>query len=140
MPPCSSIAFDASRASLTFSDSARSDAANTRNRTGWCPLEPSVFGEGVIGITIQPPLTRLIRSDHRVGARMRMLAGVLVGRAVAAERDAALLAGAQVHPPRAGLYALDALAAPGVPHVLHGAQMAADLAGGGHARYSASTW
>jgi hypothetical protein len=41
-----------------------------------------------------------------MSAGARVLAGVLVGRAVAASRGSAFLAGTKVHPPRAGLDAV----------------------------------
>ena len=44
-------------------------------------------------------------------AGVRVLAGVLVRRAVATKRDAACLAGAQMHPARADLHAFFAFAA-----------------------------
>ena len=48
--------------------------------------------------------------------RVGVLRGMLVGRAVAAQRRAALLAGAQMHPLRADLHALGALPALAVSH------------------------
>src|SRR2546426_6280186 len=66
----------------------------------------SIFGERVVWKAIEPSLARLRRRDHRMARRPRMLAGVPVRRRVAAERRAAALAGAQVHPLRADLHAL----------------------------------
>src|SRR5205807_5013156 len=77
---------------------------------------PSIFRETVVRITIEPPLPRLLGSDHGVSGRPRMLGGMLVGRAVAAQRRAALLAGAQMHPLRLDLHALGALPALGMSH------------------------
>src|SRR5207237_3043025 len=79
-------------------------------------LLPSICRETVVRITIEPPRPRLLGSDHGVSARPRMLGGMLVGRAVAAQRGAALLAGAQMHPLRVDLHALGALPALAVSH------------------------
>ncbi|HEY4281598.1 MAG TPA: hypothetical protein VGM62_00935 [Chthoniobacterales bacterium] len=48
-------------------------------------------------------------SDHGVAAAARVLTGVMIGRTVTAKGDAALLAGAEMHPIRADLYTLGAL-------------------------------
>ena len=65
---------------------------------------PSIFREGVVGIAVQPAFARLGRRDDRMLRRVRVLAGMPVGRTVAATRPPALLAGAQVDPLRAYLY------------------------------------
>src|SRR6266700_188450 len=79
-------------------------------------LRASIFREHVVRITIQPPLARLLRRHHRVFGGAGVLRGMLVGRAVAAQRLAALLAGSQMHPLRADLHALGALPALAVSH------------------------
>src|SRR5688500_5329683 len=70
----------------------------------------SVFGKGVIRITVHPALTGFGGGDHRVAGVACVARGVSIRRFVAAMREAALLAGSQVHPPRPDLHALDALA------------------------------
>src|SRR5712692_1231507 len=69
----------------------------------------SVLRERIVGIAIQPALPRFSRSNDRMRARARVLARVLVRRRVAAERGAAALTRAQMHPARADLHALLAL-------------------------------
>jgi hypothetical protein len=58
----------------------------------------SIFAKRVVRIAVQPTLARLCGSDHRVPASVRVFAGMAIWRAVAAERHAARLAGAQVDP------------------------------------------
>ena len=48
--------------------------------------------------------------DHGMSTGVRVLAGVLIRRAVAAQRDSALLARPQMHPVGADLYAFLAFA------------------------------
>jgi hypothetical protein len=50
-----------------------------------------VLGKGLIWIAVQPMLPRLRRRDHRMPAGMRVFAGVLIRRAVAAQRDSTRL-------------------------------------------------
>src|SRR5262249_27376262 len=76
----------------------------------------SVLHERFVRVAVEPPFARLRRSDHGVPALRRVLAGVAVGRAVAAAGRAARLAGPQVDPPRARLYALLALGLFSVVH------------------------
>src|SRR5713226_5302742 len=76
----------------------------------------SILREAIVRITIQPPLSRLLGGHHGMSTAAGMLGGVLVGRAVAAERGAALLARTQMDPRRADLHALRALPALGVSH------------------------
>src|SRR5262249_57359350 len=73
-------------------------------------LTASVFRKGIVRIAKHPPLAGVRGSDDRMTAAPRVLAGVLVGGAVAAVRAAALLACAQVDPSRADFHALVALA------------------------------
>ena len=63
-----------------------------------------------------------------------------VGRAVAAQRGAALLARAQIDPLRAQLHALGALPAFGLPDRPNGDEMRAGTVGHGRLAYSCSTW
>src|SRR6058998_1310449 len=76
----------------------------------------SVLRKRVVGIAIQPPLLALRGGDDGMPARARVLRGVAVGRAVATQRSATLLAGAQMDPLRAHLHALGALPLFRVPH------------------------
>jgi hypothetical protein len=70
----------------------------------------SIIGEHVIGIAVQPMLARLRRRDHGVTTGMRVLAGVLIRRAVAAQRDSTRLARPEMHPIGTDLYAFFAFA------------------------------
>ena len=79
------------------------DAITARNRR-------SIFGEGLVRIAIQPALTRLRRRDDRMSTLARVFAGVLIWRAVTAERDATCLARPQMDPGAADLHALFAFA------------------------------
>jgi hypothetical protein len=71
----------------------------------------SVFGKGVVGITIQPAFARLCGSNDRMSRGVRMFAGVTIWRAVAAERHPASLARPQMNPVAADLDALFAFTA-----------------------------
>src|SRR5215203_47358 len=73
------------------------------------PEQPSVLGERLIGVAIQPSLTRLRGRDDRVAGRVRVCRGMTVGRVVAAQRRAARLTSAQMHPSSVDLHALLAL-------------------------------
>ena len=55
-------------------------------------------------------LARLRRCDHRMSTGVRMFAGVLIRRAVAAQRDSTRLARSKVHPIGTDLYAFFAFA------------------------------
>ena len=79
------------------------DAITARNRR-------SIFDEGLIWIAVQPMLARLRRCDHGVTTGMRVFAGVLIRRAVAAQRDSTRLARPQMNPVAADLYAFFAFA------------------------------
>jgi len=59
---------------------------------------PLVRRDGIVWVAVKPPLTRLSRCNNRMRASVGVFAGVLVGRRVAAECDAAALARSQVHP------------------------------------------
>jgi hypothetical protein len=87
----------------------------------------SILGERLIRVAIQPALSRLCRGDHWVFARPGMLAGVLVGRAVATTCAAALLTGAQVQPSRTDLHAIFAFTLLGLLDGLDGAEMKTGL-------------
>ena len=65
-----------------------------------------ILCEGVVHITIEPPLTRFRGCDYRVIGGMRMLGGVLVRGRIATEGNAAFLARTQVNPARTDLDAL----------------------------------
>lgn len=69
-----------------------------------------VLSEGLIGIAVQPMLARLRRCDHRMSTGARVFAGVLIWRAVAAQRDSTRLARPQMHPIGTDLYAFFAFA------------------------------
>jgi hypothetical protein len=79
------------------------DAITARNRR-------SIFSEGLIWIAVQPTLPWLRRRDHGVTTGMRVFAGVLIRRAVAAQRDSTRLARPQMNPGAADLYAFFAFA------------------------------
>jgi len=70
----------------------------------------SVFSEGLIWIAVQPALTRLRRCNHRMSTGVRMFAGVLIRRAVAAKRNSTCLTRPQMNPVAADLYAFFAFA------------------------------
>ena len=55
-------------------------------------------------------LARLRRCDHRMSTGVRMFAGVLIRRAVAAQRDSTRLACPQMNPVAADLHAFFAFA------------------------------
>jgi hypothetical protein len=74
-----------------------------------CIQAQSVFGESVVGIAVHPSLTVFAGRDHRMPTRVRVLAGVLVGRAITATRATAFLAGTKMNPSRSNLYAVLAL-------------------------------
>src|SRR2546422_10497284 len=74
-------------------------------------------------------------------ARARVLRGVAVGRAVAAQGGATLLASAQMHPLRAHFHALGALPLFGVPHRCDRADLGSGSVGAHRPLpYSANTW
>ena len=79
------------------------DAITARNRR-------SIFSEGLIWIAVQPTLSWLRRRDHWMSTSVRMFAGVLIRRAVAAQRDSTCLARPQMNPVAADLYAFFAFA------------------------------
>ena len=79
------------------------DAISARSRR-------SIFREGLVGIAVQPMLPRLRGSDHRMSTGVRVFAGVLIRRAVAAQRDSTRLARPQMHPIGTDLYAFFAFA------------------------------
>jgi hypothetical protein len=79
------------------------DTITARNRR-------SIFSEGLIWIAVEPMFPRLRGSDHRMSTGVRVLAGVLIRRAVAAQRDSTRLARPQMHPIGTDLYAFFAFA------------------------------
>ena len=68
-----------------------------------------ILRERIVWKTVQPALARLGGRDHAMTAGARVLRGMALRRAVAAERRSALLAGPQMDPLRAHLHALVAL-------------------------------
>ena len=79
------------------------DAITARNRR-------SIFDEGLIWIAVQPMLARLRRCDHRMSTGVRVFAGVLIRRAVAAQRNATGLARPEMYPVGTNLHAFFAFA------------------------------
>ena len=69
----------------------------------------SIFGEGVIGVAIEPAFAGLSRRDNRMSGCVRVFTGVAIRRTVAAKSHAAFLAGPQVDPIAADLHAFLAL-------------------------------
>ena len=59
-------------------------------------------------------LARLRRRDYRMSTGVRVFAGVLIRRAIAAQRDSTRLACSEVHPIGTDLYAFFAFAAMGL--------------------------
>src|SRR6266699_5878370 len=115
----------------TMSRSSSKPTSPNRNNPGNVMLRvaSSVLREQLVGIAVQPPFSRLRRGDHGMPGGLRMLGGVTVGGAVAAQGGAALLARAQMDPLRLDLDALGALAVLGLLHVGDGAQMSATSVG-----------
>ena len=70
----------------------------------------SIFGERLVWVTVEPTFARLRRCDHRMSTGMRVFTGVLVRRAVAAQRDSTRLARSEMHPIGTDLYAFFAFA------------------------------
>ncbi len=70
----------------------------------------SIFGKGVVRIAVEPMFARLRRCDYRMSTGIRVFAGVLIRRAVAAERDSTRLARPEMHPVGTDLYAFFAFA------------------------------
>jgi hypothetical protein len=71
----------------------------------------SVFGKGVIRIAVEPALARLSRSNNRMTTRVCVFTGVLIRRAIAAQRHSTCLARAQMNPVCTDLDAFFAFAA-----------------------------
>ena len=80
------------------------DAITARNRR-------SIFSEGLVWIAVQPMLARLRRCDHRMSTGVRVFAGVVIRRAVAAQRDSTRLARPQMNPVTTDFHALFAFPA-----------------------------
>src|SRR5262245_45153917 len=83
--------------------------ANAQTKRGVRLPGGSVLSNQIVGIAVQPSLTRLPRGYHRMRARLGVPRGVARGGVVAAARAAALLAGPKVGPAVAGLHAVFAL-------------------------------
>jgi hypothetical protein len=73
-------------------------------------MSRSILGKGLIWVAVQPPFARLSRRDHWMSTSVRMFAGVLIRRAVAAQRDSTRLARPEMHPVGTDLYAFFAFA------------------------------
>ena len=63
-----------------------------------------ILSKRVVGIAIQPALSRLSRCNYRMTTRACMLRRMPVWRTIATPRGATLLASAQVHPLRTDLH------------------------------------
>src|SRR2546422_5752777 len=101
----------------------------------------SVFRKAVVRIAVQPALARLRRGNHGMAGGACVFRGVLVGRAVAAQRRPALLAGPQMHPLGSHLHALRALRPLRLPHARDGGEgRAATLGHSSSSCYSCNTW
>lgn len=99
----------------------------------------SVLSHLRIWVAVQPAFTDLGRRDHGMLAGARVLARVTIRRAVAAQGGSAFLAGAQMHPTVAALYALLAHAAFGLLYGSDRNKMSAGLIGHPKFLYSSST-
>lgn len=73
-----------------------------------------------VDVAPEPAFAGFGRGHYGVIRRPEVPGGVLVGRRIATERDAAGLAGTQVNPRVAGFYALIALVRLGRPHRFEG--------------------
>ena len=95
-----------------FSDECRHDGGlSSPSHLLICTALNSIFHESVVGITVQPTLAGLRGGDDWMPGGVRVFAGVLVWRAVTAERDTTCLAGPQMNPVCADLHAFFTLAA-----------------------------
>ena len=56
------------------------------------PWVASILDKGFVWVAVQPTFARLRGCDHRVSTGVRVFAGVLIRRAVAAQRDSTCLA------------------------------------------------
>ncbi len=90
---------------LPFSKGRGTEAHELR-----CTAIRLVLGKGVIRIAVQPMLARLRRCDHRMSTSVHVFAGVLIRRAVAAQRDSTRLARPEMYPIGTDLYAFFAFA------------------------------
>jgi hypothetical protein len=73
-------------------------------------VETSIFGKGLVRVAVQPTFARLRRCNHRMSTGSCVFAGVLIRRAVAAQRDSTRLARPEMNPVAADFYALFAFA------------------------------
>src|SRR6266516_2355167 len=78
---------------------------NSRN------FSDAIFHKGIVGVAGEPACPRLSGGDDRMPGGVCVFTGVLVWRAIAAERNSTRLAGSQVDPLRPDLYTLIALGA-----------------------------
>jgi hypothetical protein len=65
----------------------------------------SIFRERIVRIAVEPAFAWLGGGNHRMSTGARVFAGVLIGRAVAAQRNSARLARPEMHPKGADLHA-----------------------------------
>ena len=72
-------------------------------------MTPLILTEGVVGVTVKPPFSRLSRGDDRMLCGIGVFAGMPIWRAVATKCDPALLTRAQMHPRRADFNTLSTL-------------------------------
>ena len=70
----------------------------------------SVFGKCLVRIAVKPAFARLGRCNNWMSAGTRVFAGVLIGRAIAAQCNSTLLARPQMNPVAAYLHAFFAFA------------------------------
>src|SRR4051794_6410701 len=83
----------------------------------------SVLSKSLIDEAVEPALAGFGRRDHWMMRAAGVLAGVPVRRRIAAQRDAAGLTGAQMHPAAADFHALLALVFPRVANGFNCAEM-----------------
>src|SRR5438876_475067 len=87
------------RSGYRWSDECRHDGGlSSPSHLLICTALNSIFHESVVGITVQPTLAGLRGGDDWMPGGVRVFAGVLVWRAVTAERDTTCLAGPQMNP------------------------------------------
>ena len=70
----------------------------------------SIFGKRLVWVAVEPMFARLRRCDHRMSTGARVFAGVLIRRAIAAQRDSTRLARPEMHPIGTDLHAFFAFA------------------------------
>ena len=86
--------------------SDRTHAVMIALKRGILTCDGSVHDRYIIGKTVEPPLARLGGCDHRMTAGADVCTRMARRRIVTAERDAARLAGSQMHPSAARFHPL----------------------------------